>query len=62
MDKIKTGPTVQDEIRDYEEMIKADAGHLTEALASGHRVLAHGFVDSIIDNKRLREDLITLYS
>jgi hypothetical protein len=45
-------------IDDYEAMIKADREHLAKALARGDRVIAHGYVDSIIDNRRLIEDTI----
>jgi hypothetical protein len=44
-------------IEDLKVMIEADAKHLAQALATGHRVQAHGFVDSIIDNSRILEDL-----
>jgi hypothetical protein len=44
-------------IEDLKVMIEADAKHLAEALSTGHRVQAHGFVDSIIDNSRILEDL-----
>jgi hypothetical protein len=43
--------------RDYQEMIEADAGHLVKALVKGDRVHAHQFVDAIITNRRLLEDL-----
>jgi hypothetical protein len=43
---------------EYTEMIKADAGHLAEALRRGDRTLAHGFVDSIINRSRDLEDLL----
>jgi hypothetical protein len=49
--------TDEQEIIDLKEMIPADAGHLAEYLASGHRVLAHQMVDAIIDNTRRLEDL-----
>lgn len=42
---------------DLRVMIKADREHLAEALAAGHRVQAHEFVDSIIENQRQLEDL-----
>jgi hypothetical protein len=43
-------------IADLTVMIEADAQHLATALATGHRVQAHGFVDSIIDLSRELED------
>lgn len=42
---------------DLRVMIEADAGHLAQAILNGNRVLAHQFVDSIIDNRRALEDL-----
>jgi hypothetical protein len=45
-------------IEDYQEMIKADAGHLGRALENGDVTGAHLFVDSIIRNARLIEDAI----
>jgi hypothetical protein len=52
MDKIELA-------RDYEVMIEADKGHLAKALAEGRRVHAHEYVDAIINNQRLLEDLET---
>jgi acetyl-CoA carboxylase beta subunit len=49
--------TLEQLIIDLDIMIKADAGHLVAALENGDRVLAHGFVDSIIDNSRQKEDV-----
>jgi len=43
-------------IQDLKDMIEADTQRLAQALASGHRVEAHGFVDAIIDNGRELED------
>lgn len=48
--------TKEQYIADLKVMIEADAGHLAEALLRGDRVIAHGFVDSIIDNRRELED------
>jgi protein associated with RNAse G/E len=42
---------------DLRVMIRADQDHLVKAVDRGDRVLAHGFVDSIIDNQRELEDL-----
>lgn len=44
--------------KDLVVMIQADAGHLAEALRTGHRVQAHGFVDAIVDNMRELEDTV----
>ena len=44
--------------KDLAVMIKADTVHLAEALNAGHRVQAHGYVDSITDNKRELEDIV----
>lgn len=44
-------------IEDLKTAITADAQHLANALAKGQRDIAHGFVDSIIDNTRQLEDL-----
>jgi len=41
---------------DLKVMIEADAQHLANALAAGHRVQAHELVDAIIDNSRDLED------
>jgi len=49
--------TKAQKIEDLKAMIEADAQHLANALATGHRVQAHGFVDAIIDNTRLLEDI-----
>lgn len=49
--------TTEQLIEDLKVMIEADAGHLAGALLQGDRVLAHGFVDAIIDNRRQLEDL-----
>lgn len=43
--------------RDYQDMIEADAKHLVKALENGDRVIAHRFVDAIINNRRLLENL-----
>lgn len=42
---------------DLRTMILSDTGHLNRYVAHGDRVLAHGMVDSIIDNVRALEDL-----
>jgi hypothetical protein len=42
---------------DLRIMIKADQDHLVKAVDHGDRVLAHGFVDAIINNQRELEDL-----
>lgn len=44
-------------VDDLKAMIEADAGHLADALAKGNRVIAHQYVDAIIDNRRKLEDL-----
>jgi hypothetical protein len=49
--------TIGQQIEDFEIMIQADEGHLSEALAAGNRVAAHRFVDSIVDLRRNVEDL-----
>ena len=49
--------TKEQQAAEYREMIQANAEHLRKALKHGDRVLAHGFVDAIIDNSRLLGDL-----
>lgn len=49
--------TTEQLIKDLEVMIKADTEHLAKAIEQDDRVLAHGFVDSIINLKRELEDL-----
>ena len=44
-------------IKDLKVMIKADTEHLMKAVEQGNRVLAHRFVDSIIETRRELEDL-----
>lgn len=43
--------------RDLKEMIEADTEHLAGCLERGDRTNAHGYVDSIINNRRALEDL-----
>jgi hypothetical protein len=51
-------PHTKDQLaEDFRIMIKADTEHLADALKGGNRVLAHGFVDAIIDTCRELEDL-----
>lgn len=56
-----TGPSRAEQAKDLEVMIKADAGHLAEALAKGRRDEAHGYVDAILGNQRELEDLTGSY-
>lgn len=43
---------------DLKVMIQADMGHMIKHLSRGDRVLAHQFVDSIIDNTRELENVL----
>lgn len=43
--------------RDLTEMIESDVKRLAEHLANGDRVLAHQFVDQVINRSRELEDL-----
>lgn len=48
--------TKEQYIEDLKVSIAADREHLAKAIDRGDRVLAHGFVDAIINNQRELED------